>query len=45
MVPQEVLLSVSGGMGLHSCIAQVDFGKGLWFGIPYAMKIYEFMHV
>ncbi|KAH0637918.1 hypothetical protein KY289_037833 [Solanum tuberosum] len=27
MVPRGVLLSVDGGMGLHSCIAQIDFER------------------
>lgn len=36
MFPQEVLLSMNGGMWLHSCIAQVGFESGhdmslLWY--------------
>ncbi|WMV26585.1 hypothetical protein MTR67_019970, partial [Solanum verrucosum] len=27
MVPRGVLFSMDGGMGLHSCIAQVDFER------------------
>uniref|UniRef100_M1AVE2 Late blight resistance protein n=1 Tax=Solanum tuberosum TaxID=4113 RepID=M1AVE2_SOLTU len=27
MVPRGVLLSMDGGMGLHSCIAQVNFER------------------
>ncbi|WMV58418.1 hypothetical protein MTR67_051803, partial [Solanum verrucosum] len=27
MVPQGVLLSMNGGMGLHSCVVQLDFDR------------------
>ncbi|WMV59930.1 hypothetical protein MTR67_053315 [Solanum verrucosum] len=33
MIPQGVLLSMNGSMGLHSCIAQVDFERD--HGMPF----------
>ena len=39
MVPQEVLLSMNGGMVLHSCIAQVSFESRYGMSLFYDMKI------
>ncbi|WMV48063.1 hypothetical protein MTR67_041448 [Solanum verrucosum] len=36
MLPRGVLLSVDGGMGLHSCIAQVDFERKHAFQLGYS---------
>ena len=49
MVPPEVLLSMDGGMELHSCIEQVDFESGhsmplLWYDDYECMLYYEYEH-